>query len=128
MFEGCLELSVVTGSVEIHGFLVTSSQPPLSLFSPLNSPRLPILPSSSSHCQLGAGLAVKGCGLGAEDEEWLNSLTLDSLLAVCVIWNLDSPLVTSLHSVPNSGLLLPSPQLDVSIGMETNKQPHLTVM
>ncbi|CAI8008208.1 Polynucleotide 5'-hydroxyl-kinase NOL9 [Geodia barretti] len=107
LFEGCLELAVLTGTVEVHGFLLTSSHPPLPLFSPLNSPHLPILPSPSDaeEEQMGAGFAGRGRGLGAEDVEWLNSLAADSVIAVCMVWNLDSLLVTSLQSVPNSGLL-----------------------
>ena len=120
LFEGCLELAVLTGTVEVHGFLLTSSHPPLPLFSPLNSPHLPILPSPSDAKekeQMGAGFAGRGRGLRADDVEWLNSLAADSVIAVCMVWNLDSLLVTSLQSVPNSGLL-PS-KLDVSIALET---------
>jgi hypothetical protein len=66
---------------------------------------------------MGAEFAGRKRGLGAEDVEWLNSLAADSVIAVCMVWNLDSSLVTSLQSVPNSGLL-PS-RLDVSIALET---------
>ena len=113
VFEGCLELAVLTGSVEVHGFLLTPSHPPLTLFSPLNSPHLPIVPSPASQGELlGAGLAGEGRGLGADDVEWLKSL--ESVRAVCVVWNLDSPHVTCLHSIPNSGLLPSCPDVNIA--------------
>ena len=42
--------------------------------------------------------------LEEEDVDWVNSLSVATIACVLVVWNLDSPLLTCLKSIPHSVL------------------------
>ena len=63
---------------------------------------------------VASGLPLEGCGLITVDLElddisWLNSLNRVAISCVCVVWNLDSPLVSGLQTIPRCGLLKVAP-------------------
>ena len=81
----------------------------------------------------GPGSILHGLGMG--EREWLKSLAEYGVLAVCVVWNLDSPLVASLHTVPKWRLMKSPPSVschgnttiitcDASISRGRLNQPH----
>lgn len=153
VFEGCLELQVLVGVVNIHGYTVTSTHPPLPLFSPTTSPQVPIIvglepqsvdasyksrPEVTSLFFSSSGVVFiprnetrclpghVNVDLDYSDIEWLNSLSGVVIASVCVVWNLDdSPLVAGLQTIPNSGLSWRSSVSD-DITMVTQTNCHVT--
>ena len=134
--EGCLELQLLVGLLHIHSYTLTPSHPPLPLFSPSSSPRLPLSPldPTSVHeptlqpfvqclCEPPVRFAVKGpvpdptvasLDLDQGDIDWLNTLSGGAVACVVVVWNLDTPLVKGLQTVPQCRLLKGPPPLTVS--------------
>lgn len=136
---------MLAGLLHVHGYTITPSHSPLSLFS-VHSSRLPITaidPHSvhSQHllqmvqclCKPVVNFVSSGSGFNLErnnstivcdnfdscDIQWLNSLRGVAIACVCIVWNLDSPLVSGLQTIPRCGLLK-APPVTVSLQHTSN--------
>ena len=136
LFEGYLELQILAGLLHIHGYTLTPSHTPLPLSSPLHSSPLPLTPLDPHsvhdkrlrcHVQCLCKPAVKFVGsesnprggssgtsstvtlnLDQADIGWLNTLSGVAVACVCVLSNLDSPVMAGLQAIPRHGLRKPS--------------------
>ena len=134
-FEGYLELQILAGLLHVHGYTLTPSHTPLPLSSPFHSSPLPLTPLDPNcvrdkHlwclveclCQplvkfVGSGSGPRdgsssrstvALNLGQADIGWLNSLSGVAIACVCVLSNLDSPVMAGLQAIPRCGLRTPS--------------------
>ena len=108
LFEGCLDLQVLTGLLHVHGYTVTPSHPPLPLFSTTHSSHLPITaidphsvrsrhlqPMVDCLCKPVVKFVASGFNLektssvvvcddfDLDDIRWLNSLRGVAIACVC---------------------------------------------
>ena len=126
-----MQLRVLAGLLYVHGHVLTPSPFPHHLFSPENSPHLPLCavrdwtpltekaraalaPLQRDHIKFVSSSttltttvderSVCAIDLEEEDIQWLE-LT-PAITCVCVVWNLDTPL-ESCHQTTPRGTLLP---------------------
>ena len=126
---------MLAGLLHVHGYTVTPSHPSLPLFSTTHSSHLPITaidphsvrsrhlqPMVDCLCKPVVKFVASGFNLektssvvvcddfDLDDIRWLNSLRGVAIACVCVVWNLDSPLVSCLQTIPRCGLPKAPPQ------------------
>ena len=128
-----MQLKVLCGLLHVHGHTLTPSPSPYPLFSPTHSSHFPLAavdPHSvrlqnsslwkflrllSQHSVQFASLRASQerpsssssdiyLDLDREDIRWLNVFSGVAISCVFLVWNLDSPLVSGLQTVPNCGL------------------------